>query len=415
MTDANTGPATPGRPDDIGSTPLPRSAATPVAPSPGTAGWLRRWRRQTQPTPPDFYQKADTVADRRPGLLDRGPFQVGFFGALGVLLAIGLVLLAGKLQTIIVLVLLSLVIALGLNPAVEFLHRRGLRRGLSVLVVILALLIILGLAGWAIVPVASVQINQLIALAPEFLNNLLQNPQLAEFNQQFDVITRLQEFLTSGNLISGAFGGIMGATTFVVNVVFSVMITVVFTLYFLISLPTFKEVIYQLAPASRRPRVRFLANEMLTRIGGYVSRLFIVALIDSTMALILLNVIGLFGFPQIAGLSLAVASIVAILSFVPLVGAMIWIVMIALICFAFSPILGVIVLLYLLAWQQVDAYLIQPHIFSKSVKVPGVLIILAAVSGGLLLGVIGAILAVPIMAVCMLLYREVLIPHLDRS
>ncbi|MCL2465448.1 MAG: AI-2E family transporter, partial [Micrococcales bacterium] len=410
MTDANTGPARPGQPDDTGPVPLPRSAATPVASSPSAASWLRRWRRQTQPTPPDFYAKTDSSPDRRPGLLDHGPFQVGFFGALGVLAAVGLVLLAGQLQTIIVLVLLSLVIALGLNPAVEFLHRRGLRRGLCVLVVILALLIILGLAGWAIVPVASVQINQLINLAPDFLNNLLKNPQIAQINQQFDVVTWLQNSLTSGNLVTGAFGGIMGATTFVANMVFSVVITVVFTLYFLISLPTFKEVIYQLAPASRRSRVRYLANEMLTRIGGYVSRLFIVALIDSTMSLILLNVVGLFGFPQISGLSLAVAAIVAILSFVPLVGAMIWIVMIVLICFAFSPVLGVIVLLYLLAWQQVDAYLIQPRIFSNAVKVPGVLIILAAVSGGLLLGVIGAILAVPIMAACMLLYREVLIP-----
>ena len=69
----------------------------------------------------------------------------------------------------------------------------------------------------------------------------------------------------------------------------------------------------------------------------------------------------------------------------------------------------------MLAYQQFDAYFIQPRIFARSVQVPGVLVILAAVSGGLLLGLVGAILAIPTMAALLLLYREVLLPHLDRN
>ena len=416
MTDASTGPEPPVEPAP--ASPLPGTpGALPgmTGPAPGTIGWLRRWRRQTQPTPPDFYNKMESERDRRPGMLDRGPFQVGFFGALGAMAAIGLVTLAGQLQSIILVILLSLAIALGLNPAVDWLHRRGLRRGLCVVSVILALLIVVGLAGWAVVPVASRQVNLLITLAPDFFNNLRQNPQIADFDRQFDVFNKLQDYLTSGAWINGVFGGILGATSFVANWVFSVIITIVFTIYFLASLPTFKEVIYQLAPASRRARARYLANEMLRRVGGYVSGLFIIALVDSLMAFILLNIVGLFGFPEISAVSIALATIVAMLAFVPLVGATIWVLLLSLVCFASSPVLGVIVLIILLVWQQVDAYVIQPRIFSKTVQVPGVLIILAAVSGGILLSLIGAILAVPLMAALVFLYREVLVPHLDRT
>jgi len=88
---------------------------------------------------------------------------------------------------------------------------------------------------------------------------------------------------------------------------------------------------------------------------------------------------------------------------------------VAIVAFSFGQTTGLIVVIALLAYQQFDAYFIQPRIFARSVQVPGVLVILAAVSGGLLLGLVGAILAIPTMAALLLLYREVLLPHLDRS
>ena len=388
----------------------------PAVPGPESRTWLRLWRRTTQPTPPDLDELTHHPGrDHKSTLLDRGPFTIGFFLAIGALFAYGLLQAASQLQSIIVLVLLSLAIALGLNPAVEWLHRRGIRRGLCVLLVILALLLIVGLVVWAVVPVASTQISYLYDRAPEYLNSLRQNPQIAAFDQEYQVISKVTQYLTSGDFLNGLFGSLAGATSVIANVVFSVILTIVLTVYFLASLTTFKEVIYRLAPSSKRTRVRFLANEMLKRVGGYVSGLFLVVLIDSAFALIFLNVVGLFGFQQITNLSLALACIVAILALIPIVGSTIWIIVITIVNFSFSPTLGVVTLAILLVWQQVDAYVIQPRIFSRSVKVPGILIILAAASGYALLGMMGAILAVPIMAALMLLYREVLIPHLDRS
>lgn len=385
----------------------PASAHTPPG-VPSTRGWLRKWRRTTQPTP-DLADGLDATSDRRISLLERSPFQIGFFLAIGGMTAFGLITLIVSLQTVIVLVLLSLAIALGLNPAVDWLHHHGVRRGVAVLLVALVLIGLLVLAGWALVPVVSEQVNILLLRAPTYLDNLRQNPQIAALDAQFNVIDKAVTFLTSGELISGLFGGLVGAGQLVANSIFSVVVTTVLTLYFLTTLPAIKEVIYQLAPASRRPRVRYLANEMFKRVGGYVSGLFIVVLLWMIVSFVFLNIMGIGQY------AVALAVMAGILAFVPLIGTSISIVILSIVGFAFSPTTGLITLFFFLAYQQVDAYFLQPRIFSRSVKIPAVLVMLAAISGGVVFGFIGAVLAIPLTAALLLLYREVLVPHLART
>jgi len=403
-----------GQPQAIPPTPGPGSvpagsARTPSAASGASRSWLQRWRRITQPTPPDLAGAMGTEPEHRMSLLNRNPIQLGFEVTIGVLAAIGVVNLVMGVRAVLILVCLAFAIALGLNPTVSWLHNRGLRRGLAVLIVALGLLILLGLAGWALVPLVSDQVTNLITQAPSLLQNLRQNPQIAALDSQFGLISKATAFLTSGDLIGGLFGGLVGAGQLVASTVFSVTITVVLTLYFLTALPSIKEIIYQLAPASRRPRVRYLANEMFKRVGGYVSGLFTVVSIAMVVAFTFLNIVGLTQY------SLALTVVVGVFAFVPLVGTTISMVIVSIVAFASNPTTGLITLIFFLAYQQFDAYFIQPRIFAKSVQIPGILVMLAAISGGLLLGIVGAILAVPTMAALLLLYREVLVPHLDRT
>ena len=384
----------------------PASARTPNAPA--TRNWLLRWRRTTQPTPPDYFEGAEGRSERV-SLLHRNPFYIGFFIAAGGITAYALLTSLGQLKDILVLVVLCFALALGLNPVVEWFHHRGIRRGLAVLIVALVLLGFLALAGWAIVPVVSEQVQRLYSMAPTYLENLRQNPQIDAFDEQFQVIDRIVAFLTSGELISSLFGGLVGAGQAVANVIFSIVISVVLTLYFLTSLPSIKEVIYQLAPASRRARTRYLATEAFKRVGGFVSGIFLVAMLWTAVSFVLFNLVGMSQY------AVALAVVVGLLAFIPLVGTSIAIIIVAIVAFSFGQTTGLIVVIALLAYQQFDAYFIQPRIFARSVQVPGVLVILAAVSGGLLLGLVGAILAIPTMAALLLLYREVLLPHLDRS
>jgi predicted PurR-regulated permease PerM len=155
--------------------------------------------------------------------------------------------------------------------------------------------------------------------------------------------------------------------------------------------------------------VKYLASEMFKRVGGYVSGLFLVVLIAMSVSFLFLNLVGLSQY------ALALTVVVGLFAFVPLVGTTISMIIVSIVAFSFSPVTGLITLVFYLVYQQVDAYFIQPRIFSHSVQLPAVLVMLAAISGGLLLGLVGAILAIPITAALLLLYREVLVPHLNRN
>ena len=96
-----------------------------------------------------------------------------------------------------------------------------------------------------------------------------------------------------------------------------------------------------------------------------------------------------------------------------IVGSSCALVIVTSLAFTVSPTAGLVTLAYFLFYQQMDAYVVQPRVFSKSMNVPGVLVILGAISGGVLFGIVGALLAIPTVASLLLLYREVLIPHLD--
>ncbi len=399
-------PADPA-PEGVDSAPVSASFDGAPTVEAGSRGWLRRWRRITQPTPPDLNPgTSDDTAGVN--LLDRNPFQIGFFGAIGAMAAVALVSTLSSLGSILLLVVFAFALALGLNPAVSWLHNRGLRRGLAVLTVALVALILLGLATWALVPVIIQQVELLVTQAPIFLENLRQNPQIAAFDAQYKVIDKAVEFVSSGAWISGLFGGLLGAGQAVATGTFSVIITMVLTLYFLITLPSIKDVIYQLAPASRRPRVRYLANEMFKRVGGYVSGLFTVMLLWMTITVIFLNIVGIGEY------AVALMVVVGLLALIPVVGTTTATIILSIVAFTFSPTTGFITLGFFLIYQQVDAYFIAPKIFARSVQIPAVLVMLAAIAGGMLVGILGAILAIPITAALLLLYREVLVPHLDR-
>ena len=357
----------------------------------------------SSPAPrPDFRYRRD------PSLLERSPVQVGFFVVLGGMLAIGLVNVLINLQFLVILIVLSLFVALGLNPAVDLLRERArFPRPLAVLAVVLVVLGVVALAFWAVLPVINTQVTNLIRNAPGYLQSLRENPQIAGLDAQCDVIDKATQFVTSGTWLTALFGGILGAGRLVANTVFSVIMTLVLTLYFLASLPVIKDTIYQLAPASKRPRVRYLANEMFRRIGRYISGMFIVVTLWAVGSTIVMYAVGLGEY------ALALSVVVAMFAFIPIVGSSCALVIVTSLAFTVSPTAGLVTLAYFLFYQQMDAYVVQPRVFSKSMNVPGVLVILGAISGGVLFGIVGALLAIPTVASLLLLYREVLIPHLD--
>lgn len=401
----------------IPGAPAPTPAGPPALPGPpapegpGPRAWWRRLRRFSQAAPADADTYDPATEDgqvEKPNLLTKSPFSIGFFATLGGLVAFALVTMITALQWVLILVILSLYLALGLNPAVEWLHRHGLPRPVAVTLVALLLVGFIVLGAFAVLPVVTQQINALVQNTPGYLAELRHNDAFAEFDARFGVIDRVSQTVMSGAWIEGVFGGLLGAGIAIANVVLSLVITLVLTLYFLASLPAIKTAIYELAPASRRPRVRHLANQVFSRIGGYIRGLFIVVGCATASAFIFLNIAGL------GALSFALSVVVMTCAFIPIVGPTTSMVIVSIVAYSVSPTTGIAALVFFLIYLQVDAYLLQPRIFAHSVKVPGALVVLAALSGGILFGIAGALIAIPTAASLLLLYREVLIPELDR-
>ncbi|GAB2767077.1 AI-2E family transporter [Nocardioides salsibiostraticola] len=335
------------------------------------------------------------------------PFYVGFVGALGALLAWFLFQAITGIGSVLLLVVVSLFLAAGLNPSVERLERAGLRRNYAVGVVIVAVLSALALFVVAIVPVIADQISGITNNAPTWLEQLQENERVRALNDRYGMLDKIQEYVVGGAFLSGLFGGVLGIGLAVLSALFNVFIVVVLTLYFLSSLEITKHALYRLAPASRRERFSLLGDQIIHNVGGYVSGAFVVATFAGVSSLIFLFSVGL------AEYAVALAFVVALLDVIPMIGATIGAVVVTAIAFATDFQTGLICVVFFLIYQQVENYVIYPRVMARSVDIPGAVTVIAALVGAALLGVVGALLAIPTAAAVLLILREVLVRRQD--
>ncbi|QCW50556.1 AI-2E family transporter [Nocardioides dongxiaopingii] len=337
----------------------------------------------------------------------RNPFYLGFVGALGALLAWFLFEAIVGIGSVLMLVVVALFLAAGLNPSVELLERRGLRRSWACTAVIVAALGAVALFVVAIVPVITDQVTKLTDNVPGWLDQLQANRKIQELDDEYDIISKIQDYVANGDFVSGLFGGALGFGLRILSALFNAFIVVVLTLYFLASLETTKNAMYRLAPASRRDRVTRLGDRVIRNIGGYVSGAFIVALCAGLSSLVFLFVVGLGEY------AVALAFVVALLDVIPMIGATIGAVVVVAIAFATDVNTGIVCIVFYVVYQQVENYVIYPRVMKKSVDVPGAVTVIAALVGAALLGVVGALLAIPTAAALLLIMREVVVKRQD--
>ncbi|MDR7363634.1 AI-2E family transporter [Nocardioides marmoribigeumensis] len=330
---------------------------------------------------------------------------LGFLVGLGWFLAQVLGGLLVSISSVLILVVVSFFLAAGLDPSVRWLTGRGLRRPWAVLAVILGFLAALVLFVVALVPVITDQVNAIVSNAPDWLQQLQRNKQIQSLDDHFHFIEKAQAFISNGTFARGVFGGVLGVTVAVLGFLGNAFIVIVLTLYFLASLERTKSAIYELAPASRRDRVRDLGDRMLESIGGYVSGAVVVASCAGISSLVFLAVVGLKDY------AVALAAVVTLLDIIPMIGATIGAAIVSAIALATDVRTGIVCVIFYVVYQQVENYLIYPRVMSRSVNVPGAVTVIAALTGAALLGVVGALLAIPTAAALLLLLREVWVPR----
>jgi predicted PurR-regulated permease PerM len=394
-------PPDPGDPD---TTPSPLPIATPTE----RPAVVQPTRRRGS-----LYDDAGTARNAfgQPGppLSRSSAFYRGFWAAVGVLLALLLGLAVAQTRPVLELIVVSVFLAVGLNPLVELLIRRGVKRGWAVVVTAVLLVGIVTVVAVVFVEELREQLATFVHDAPRLISDLRDNKLISHLDSKTHVLERLQRQVENPNLPEKIFTTVFGSGLGIVRTVIDIVVVFVLTLYLLAGLPQLKRAFYSLAPRSRRPRVGQLGDEILRRVGGYVAGAFLVALLAGTVTALFLLAAGLGTY------ALPLAVLVALLDLVPLVGSILGASIVTIVCLANSLDVGLAALVFYLVYEPIEGYVVYPRVMRSSVDVPEYVTILAVLLGGTIDGVIGALLALPTAAGLLLLIREVWVRRQDIS
>ncbi|MDQ1710185.1 MAG: hypothetical protein QOG49_1570 [Frankiaceae bacterium] len=336
----------------------------------------------------------------------RSPFRIAFFAALGVLLALVLARAVQLVSGVLVLIVVAAFLAIGLNPAVEFFQRRGMKRGLAAAIVMGGVLLFFGGFVAAAVPPVVKQATQLREQLPQRLETLRNNNEtFKRLDKQYKIQQKVADALKKQS--TDAPKKAVGIAVGVLTAVGKTLTVLILTLYFIGSYDRIKRGALRLVPRSRRPRVGLLADEILDRVGGYVLGNLATSVVAGVASGIWFLALGV-PYP------LALALFVAIFDLIPLVGASIAAVLCTIIAFFVSMPVGIATAVFFIAYQQFENYVLVPRVMKATVDVSPLATVLAALVGGTLLGALGAVLAVPAAAAISLIGSEVFIPRQDQ-
>ena len=374
--------------------------------------WRRMSARRAVEPPP----KAEVTADARsnaPEIRIRA-FRIGFVGALGVLVAIFVAGILGQLGTVILYIALALFLALGLDPVVTWLQGKGMPRWTAILIVFAAVIgIFVGLI-WTIVPIVIEQITQTVDNWPQIVEDF-QNSDFVAWIGSIggstwveDSIAALEDWLGDPNNIGALTGGLLAVGAGIAGGLTGATIVLILTLYFLASIASMKRYSARFVPASSRGRFIDVAGEITGSVGRYVIGQLSLAAVNGVLSLIFLTIIG-------APAPILLAFIAFLCSLVPLVGTLTGAIIISLVSLAASPETGLAAAIYYLIYMQIEAYVLSPRIMNRAVSVPGALVVIAAVAGGTLGGVLGALVAIPVAASLIIIVEKVVFPRQDAA
>ena len=344
------------------------------------------------------------------------PFRTALFAGLGVIAALVIGGAVESLSTILTYVGAALFLALGLDPLVTWLEKHKVKRPIAILITLVGVLGIFAGLVFALIPVIVEQVGNLIEQINDVVVPGLQDGTFVDWIKEyvpwFDIdgaVDTAVDTATNPDFL----GGVLAVGIGIAGGLFGGIIVIILVIYFVASLGSIKRGIYQFVPATKRARFIDLAEQIADSVGRYVIGQVTLALCNGVISFVLLT----FIFPIFVG-EIKYAALLAFIAFlgslIPLVGTLSASVVIVLSVYLFNDfdVLAVIVVgAWYLIYMQVEAYVLNPRIMARAVKVPGVVVVIAALVGGTLLGILGALIAIPVAAAVQLIIREVIVPR----
>lgn len=350
------------------------------------------------------------------------PFRTALIATLGVGVGILIITSVQSLSTILLYVGTALFLALGLDPAVSWLERKGLPCWAALLITFAVVLAVFAGIILIVIPVLVGQISQLVTQIQGLVERIVSgdwNP-VDEFSawlhatfpaldvdKVFGYISDWYNTLDFGQIGSAAGNTILGIGAGIIAGFTGALIVLILTIYFTASTPSLKLAVAQLVPASKRARFVDLADQITASVGYYVMGQVTLGVINGVLSAIFLTIIGA-PFPAV------LAVIAFFFSLIPLVGTLTGSTIIVLTCLIpglGSPLTALVALIYYAIYMQVEAYILSPRIMNRAVSVPGAVVVIAALAGGSLLGLLGALVAIPVAASILIIYRQVIVPR----
>jgi predicted PurR-regulated permease PerM len=331
-------------------------------------------------------------------LMDR-PLVVAFVATLGVLGALVLGSAIGSITAIIVYIVLALFVALGLDPIVRLLERRGIKRGGGIAIVF-GIFALLALAFFVFVlPPILAQVGEFVAGFPEAVADTVNSEWFLALAPDLQAtvaaaLAELSELMSRPETLAAISGGALALGVGIVNAITAAFIVIALTLYFLSSLTGMKKALYSLAPAHSRPTLADMTERITASVGSSLIGSVTLSSINAAVVFVLHLVIGL----PFAAL---MAFIAFVITLIPLFGSVIfWLLATGVALFS-SPAQALIFFVAYLIYIQIESYVVSPRVMNRAVSIPAALVLIGALVGGAL------------MASLLLIIREIVVPKQD--
>ncbi len=355
---------------------------------------------------PDKVIADDGVSERSPqGDRDARPrpvtlFRSGVYVSLGVLAVITAAAAVYTVRGVLIQVLIALFVAISLDPAVRMLTHRGVRRGLAVLLIFMVALGLVAAFLVAVIPALVHQFQVLLHNFPDYLAQLQdRSSRFRQLSDRFHVTSQIETFLAG---LPGRLGsGLLGLTGRLFGALVSTLTVVVLTIYFMLDLPRLRRGLPWLLPRVHRAQSGRIADIIIDKVGAYMIGSIVIALLAGTSAFIVFTALGVpYAVP--------LAIVVAVCDLIPMIGATLGAVVGVLVTLLATELwpTSVIVAGFFLVYQQLENYLIVPRIQRSTVSLSAAAVLLAALIGGTALGLLGAVMAIPVAAALRVVIAE---------
>ncbi|MEV4686751.1 AI-2E family transporter [Microbacterium sp. LWH3-1.2] len=340
------------------------------------------------------------------------PFRLGLVLTLGGLAAIALGLAFWNLSTIIIYVVFALFAALGLDPVVRWFGRHNVSRPWAIVIVYTAFALVLTGILLLVVPTLIKQISAFFTDLPTTIANFQKSDFYGwlsdTFGSQVGQITdQVEKFLTNPANIAAIGGGVVNFAVSVGTTISGLIIVLVLSLYFLAGLPAMKVAFNRFVAARNRKKAAAMTDQITDSIGAYLMGMVVLAFCNSVVAFLLHLFLGL-PFPALMGV------LAFLITLIPLIGSVLyWITATTIALFTGGWVPALIFAIIYLIYMQLEAYVLTPKVMNKAISVPGALVVIGAMVGGTLLGLLGALVAIPVTASILLIIKQVFIPKQD--